>query len=134
MRNVVQQRLTGLGELLQLPGHTIEILRQLRQLVASAAQLRPHAHIETTARHLLQNFNLAALAAAFVGLVVAGAVKREMLPLFLLLAPALMIPSLLGARIYLGLSQQAFRRVVLGVLTLSGLTMVGASLLHLARN
>jgi hypothetical protein len=46
-------------------------------------------------------------------------------------AVALLIPSLWGSRIYRGLSDLAFRRVVLLLLTLSGLAMVLASVLRL---
>lgn len=78
-------------------------------------------------RAVLQNFSLAALSATLVALVMAGAVTREMLPQFAVVAPALLLPSMLGARVYLGLSALAFRRVVLGLLTLCGLAMIAAS-------
>ena len=38
------------------------------------------------------------------------------------------LPSLLGARVYIGLSEQAFRRVVLSLLTASGFVMLASSL------
>lgn len=79
-------------------------------------------------RSLIQNFNLAALSMTLAAYIVSGNVTREMLPLFALVAPALLIPSLLGARIYVGLSEAAFRRVVLALLTASGVTMVVSSL------
>lgn len=79
-------------------------------------------------RALLQNFNLAVLASTFVVLVASGQVSFSMLPQFAIVAPALMIPSILGSKIYTGLSVEAFRKVVLGLLTLSGLTMVVASI------
>jgi uncharacterized membrane protein YfcA len=56
-----------------------------------------------------------------------------MLPLFAPVAPALIIPSLLGARLYVGLSESGFRRVVLTLLTASGVTMVVSSLSSLLR-
>lgn len=84
-------------------------------------------------RAVLQNFNLAALAATFASLLGAGAVTPAMLPAFAVIAPALVIPSIIGSRIYLGLSAAAFRRVVLMVLTGSGVLMIGATLLAAAR-
>lgn len=78
-------------------------------------------------RSVLQNFNLAALATTFVALLASGAVTASMLPMFAMIAPALMIPSILGSKIYVGLSADAFRKIVLALLTLSGLTMVVAS-------
>lgn len=78
-------------------------------------------------RAVLQNFNLAALASTFVVLLASGQVGFSMVPQFALVAPALMIPSILGSRIYTGLSVDAFRKIVLGLLTLSGFTMVFAS-------
>lgn len=80
-------------------------------------------------RAVLQNFNLAALAATFVSLLASGAVTRAMVPAFAVIAPALVIPSIIGSRIYLGLSATAFRRVVLLVLSASGAVMIGASVL-----
>ena len=79
-------------------------------------------------RAVLQNFNLAALSATFAALLFSGSVTRDMLPGFAIVAPALLLPSMLGARVYVGLSALAFRRVVLSLLTLSGLAMIGASI------
>lgn len=79
-------------------------------------------------RCIVQNFNLAALAVTMVVLLGTGAVSREMLPLFVLVAPAMALPSLLGARLHLGLSEVASRRIVLGLLTASGVAMIAASL------
>lgn len=85
-------------------------------------------------RAVLQNFNLAVLAATLVALALSGAIRREMLPGFAVVAPALVLPSLLGSRVYLGLSPVAFRRIVLGLLSLSGLAMIGASLSTIVRH
>ena len=69
-----------------------------------------------------------ALSASMAALVVAGAVRAEMLPLFAIVLPALMLPSLLGARVYKGLSPLGFRRVVLALLSCVGVAMIAASL------
>lgn len=81
-----------------------------------------------TARAVLQNFNLAALSVTFATYVGSGMVTRETWPLFLVVIPALLIPSVLGTRLYVGLSEASFRRVVLGLLTVSGVVMIASSL------
>ena len=48
-------------------------------------------------------------------------------PKMAIVAPAMLSPSLLGARIYVGLSEAAFRRTVLALLTCSGVAMLAAS-------
>jgi uncharacterized membrane protein YfcA len=58
---------------------------------------------------------------------VAGTVTRDMWPLLPLVAVALLVPSLLGARLYVGLSEAAFRKLVLSLLSLSGLAMLVAA-------
>lgn len=84
-------------------------------------------------RGVIQNFNLAALAATLASYVAAGTATPDMLPKFAVVAPALLLPAYLGSRIYRGLSPLAFRRVVLLVLTLAGLAMVAAALPDLGR-
>ncbi|MBI5256542.1 MAG: sulfite exporter TauE/SafE family protein [Burkholderiales bacterium] len=78
-------------------------------------------------RTVIQNFNLAALAATMAAYLATGAVTAPMLPMFAVVAPALLIPSLLGTRLYIGLSELSFRRVVLVLLTASGVAMIAAS-------
>ncbi|MNT95850.1 hypothetical protein D3C72_2378140 [compost metagenome] len=56
-----------------------------------------------------------------------GIVTREMLPMFLVVAPAMLVPSLLGARLYLGISEVVFRKVVLALLTASGVALLATS-------
>ena len=87
-----------------------------------------------TARAVLQNFNLAALSATFATYVASGMVTPSMWPLFAVVIPALLIPSVLGTRLYVGLSEVAFRRVVLGLLTVSGLVMIVSSAPQLWRS
>ena len=79
-------------------------------------------------RNVIQNFNLAALSATMAAYLYTGAVTRDMLPMFAVVIPTLLLPSLLGARIYTGLSEAAFRRIVLLLLTCSGLAMMAAAL------
>ncbi|WP_238348409.1 hypothetical protein [Pseudomonas sp. RW10S2] len=56
-----------------------------------------------------------------------GVVTLAMLPWFGVVVLAMLIPTVLGARVYLGISEAAFRRLVLGLLTLSGIAMLVAS-------
>lgn len=79
-------------------------------------------------RAVIQNFNLAMLSITFVGYLGTGLVERTMLPLFAVVAPAMLVPALLGARMYLGISELAFRKVVLGLLTASGAGLLASSL------
>lgn len=83
-------------------------------------------------RSVIQNFNLAALSVTMAAYLATGVVTAPMLPLFAMVAPALLIPSWLGSRLYARLSETGFRRVVLGLLTASGVAMVVSALPALA--
>lgn len=78
-------------------------------------------------RSVIQNFNLSMLAVTMAGYVMTGVVTRDMLPLFALIVPAMLVPTLLGARVYVGISDMTFQRIVLGLLTLSGIALLVAS-------
>ncbi len=84
-------------------------------------------------RGVIQNFSLAALAATLVAYLISGAFTPDMWPKFAIVAPAMLLPALLGARIYHGMSPLAFRRVVLLLLSAAGLAMVAAGLPVLLR-
>lgn len=79
-------------------------------------------------RGVIQNFSLAALAATLLAYIVSGALTADMASKFAVVAPAMLLPSLIGARIYHGLSPAAFRRVVLLLLSAAGVAMVVAGL------
>lgn len=79
-------------------------------------------------RAVIQNFNLTTLALAMLTYLVTGMVTADMLPLFAIVAPAMLIPSLLGTRLYLGISDATFRAIVLGLLTLAGVALLASSL------
>jgi uncharacterized protein len=79
-------------------------------------------------RAVVQNFNLAALAVTMATYVGTGIVTRDMLPVFAIVAPAMLVPSLLGARVYIGISEASFRQVVLALLTLSGVALLSSAL------
>ena len=75
-------------------------------------------------RAVIQNFNLAMLAVTFVVYLATGIVTREMLPMFAVVAPAMLVPSLLGMKVYIGISETLFRRIVLVLLTGSGVALL----------
>jgi uncharacterized membrane protein YfcA len=79
-------------------------------------------------RAVIQNFNLGMLGVTLAGYVGTGVIGRDTLPLLGIVLPAMLIPTLLGARLYIGISDAAFRRIVLGLLTVSGLAMLAAAL------
>ncbi len=80
-----------------------------------------------TQRSVIQNFNLATLAVTMATYLFTGVIKRDMLPMFAIVAPAILIPSLLGARLYIGISEANFRKLVLSLLTASGIALLASS-------
>jgi uncharacterized protein len=78
-------------------------------------------------RAVIQNFNLAMLSVTMATYLATGMVTRDMIPQLPIVAAALLVPSLIGARIYIGLSELAFRRLVLSLLSLSGVAMLATS-------
>lgn len=79
-------------------------------------------------RAVIQNFNLAMLAVAFALHLGAGNVGMAMLPMLAIVAGCVLVPVLLGARLYVGISDTAFRQIVLGLLTVSGVMLLVSSL------
>jgi hypothetical protein len=79
-------------------------------------------------RSVIQNFSLMALTVTLASYVASGLATADMWPKFAVVVPALLLPSLIGARIYHGLSPEAFRRVVLVLLTCAGVAMLAAAL------
>lgn len=81
-----------------------------------------------TQRAVIQNFNLSMLLVTMGTYVGTGIVTREMLPMFAIVAPAMLIPTLLGTRVYIGISDLRFRQIVLSLLTVSGIALLASSL------
>lgn len=79
-------------------------------------------------RALIQNFNLATLALTMLAYLAGGFVTAEHAWRMLWVAPALVIPALLGARLYDRIGQAGFRRIVLSLLTASGIAMLASAL------
>ncbi|MEJ6022644.1 sulfite exporter TauE/SafE family protein [Ramlibacter sp. PS4R-6] len=75
-------------------------------------------------RSIIQNFNLSMLCVTFASYLATGILHASQLPLLAVVLPAMVVPSLLGARLYARISQEAFRRVVLGLLAASGAALL----------
>jgi uncharacterized membrane protein YfcA len=79
-------------------------------------------------RAVLQNFNLVVLSATFASLVWSGRAHAGLLPQMGVVAGSLIIPSIYGSKIYIGMSPKAFRDGVLWLLVFAGVVMLAASL------
>lgn len=79
-------------------------------------------------RAVLQNFNLIVLAATFVSLIVTRRVHTGLVPQMAVVAGSLIVPSIWGSKIYIGLSPAAFRNTVLWLLVFAGAAMLAAAL------
>jgi uncharacterized membrane protein YfcA len=79
-------------------------------------------------RAVIQNFNLAMLAVTTAAYLQRGLITGAHLPAIGLVAASLLVPALVGMRVYIGISPQAFRNVVLGLLTASGVAMLASAL------
>jgi len=77
-----------------------------------------------TLRGVIQNFNLVMLGATFASYLASGVVTRSMWPQFALVASALLVPVLLGARLYTGISPEGFKRLVLALLSCTGVALL----------
>ncbi len=80
-----------------------------------------------TQRAIIQNFNLSMLLVTMGIYLGTGIVRRDMLPFFAIVAPAMLVPTLLGARLYIGMSETRFRQIVLSLLTASGVALLVSS-------
>ena len=78
-------------------------------------------------RAVIQNFNLAALTVTLLVYLGSGLFTRQMVAPAAVVVAAVPLASILGARVYTGLSDLAFRRLVLGLLTAAGVALLGAA-------
>jgi uncharacterized protein len=78
-------------------------------------------------RAIIQNFNLAMQVVTFGSYLATGIIEPRMLPLLAVVAPAVIIPVLVGTRVYLGISEVTFRKLVLGLLSASGVALLVSS-------
>ncbi|MSP00861.1 MAG: sulfite exporter TauE/SafE family protein [Acetobacteraceae bacterium] len=72
-------------------------------------------------------FNLCLSALVIVIYIVSGTIRRADLPLFGIMIPAMLLPSLAGFRLYHRIDDATFRRVILGLLTVTGAVLIVSS-------
>ncbi len=80
-------------------------------------------------RVIIQNFNLVILVVTMIIYVGSGIVTKSMIPTFIIVALAMTIPTLIGAKLYIGISEATFRKIILSLLTVSGVTLLLSSLM-----
>jgi uncharacterized membrane protein YfcA len=78
-------------------------------------------------RALLQAFNLAMHTVTLAAYAIAGALTHEALQGFAIVAPAMLIPTLIGGRLYRRFSEGAFTRLVLILLSAAGIALLAAA-------
>jgi uncharacterized membrane protein YfcA len=79
-------------------------------------------------RAIMQNFNLIVLSATFASMVWSGRARARNLPQMAIVVGSLLLPTLWGSKIYVGMSASAFRKGVLWLLVLAGGLMLAAGL------
>jgi uncharacterized membrane protein YfcA len=79
------------------------------------------------ARAVIQSFNLAMHTTTLAAYLATGTIGADAARLFLVVAPAMLVPTLLGARLYRRISDAWFRRLVLTLLTVAGLMLLAAA-------
>ena len=80
-----------------------------------------------TQRGVLQAFNIAMHIATLTVYTLSGGITREVLVMFAWIAPALAIPAVLGVLLFRRLAARTFRRLILLLLLVSGVTLVWGS-------
>ncbi len=81
-----------------------------------------------TQRCIFQSFNLTMQAVAMVIYWSQGILTLAVGKIFLLMVPVVIVPTILGARLYRRINATAFRRIVLSLLLLSGLVLLISTL------
>jgi uncharacterized membrane protein YfcA len=84
-----------------------------------------------TQRNIIQNFNMSVLAFTLAAHIAAGTVTADMVPMFGVVLVAMSAPVLLGTRLYIGVSETNFRKIVLTLLTASGVALLASALRNL---
>src|SRR5215471_17001353 len=79
-------------------------------------------------RAVFQTFSLVTQALTITAYLAIGIIRAGSVWLFAVVVPAMLVPTLIGARLYRSFSDTGFRRVVLGLLGLSGAILVATSL------
>ncbi len=83
---------------------------------------------KNTQRAMFQSFHLCMHTLTLAAYAAGGLITAPTLGLFAVAAPAMVIPSLIGARLYAGVSEAGFRRMVLVLLMVSGIMLLVSTL------
>lgn len=83
-------------------------------------------------RAVFQTFNIAMHSLTLTGYAVSGLVTSETLGMFALVAPALLVPTYIGTQLYKRFSDSMFRRLLLLLLSGSGVVLMVSALADLA--
>lgn len=78
-------------------------------------------------RAIIQWFNLTMHVVTITGYGVSGVITAERAKWLLVAIPAMLIPSLLGAKLYTKISDVAFRRLILVILAVTGIALLVSS-------
>jgi len=78
-------------------------------------------------RAIIQWFNLCMHVVTISGYAVSGLITADRARWLLVAIPAMVIPSLLGARLYIKISDVAFRRLILAILAATGVALLVSS-------
>jgi uncharacterized protein len=84
-----------------------------------------------TQRGVFQFFNICMQGLTLAVYIASGTMPRAAWPLFAVMVPAMVIPTIAGFLLYRRVSDLMFRRVVLGLLTASGAILIVTSLMKL---
>ena len=79
-------------------------------------------------RAVFQSFNIAMQTVTMAAYIATGTIDGPTARLFAIVAPAMLVPTLIGARLYRRFSEAGFRRLILLLLTVSGAVLVATSL------
>lgn len=80
-----------------------------------------------TQRGVLQAFNIAMHTATLTAYALSGSITADVLVMFAWITPALAIPAVLGVLLFRRLATRTFRRLILVLLFVSGMTLVWGS-------
>ena len=83
-----------------------------------------------TQRGVLQAFNIAMHMATLTAYALSGSITSETLTMFAWITPALAIPAVLGVLLFRRLATRTFRRLILLLLLVSGVTLVWGSVMQ----
>jgi uncharacterized membrane protein YfcA len=90
-------------------------------------------HSKDLQRAICQSFFIAMQAQTLVMYSLTGLIGRQTLTLFAWMVPSTLVFAWLGSRLYLRVSDTAFKRILLVLLFASGAALLGTSLLHALR-